>query len=99
MSHNGFSFIDVLQPCHTFFNTYDLYNEKTYELTEENHDPSDFDLAMEKARKWPYDTEEKIPIGIFYRVEKPTYEKRLLKGRIPVKMTPGDLKTILENHV
>ena len=99
VSHDGFSFIDVLQPCHTFFNTYDLYNEKTYELTEENHDPSDFDLAMEKARKWPYETEEKIPIGIFYRIEKPTYEERLLKGRIPVKMTPGGVKTILENHI
>ena len=99
VKHKGFSFIDVLQPCHTFFNIYDFYNEKTYELTEENHDPTSYEQAMAKAREWPYETEEKIPIGTFYQVEKPTYEERLLKGRIPANMTPGDIKTVLEHHL
>ncbi|RLB06138.1 MAG: 2-oxoacid:ferredoxin oxidoreductase subunit beta, partial [Deltaproteobacteria bacterium] len=75
------------------------YNEKTYELTEENHDPTSYEQAMAKAREWPYETEEKIPIGTFYQVEKPTYEERLLKGRIPANMTPGDIKTVLEHHL
>ncbi len=99
VNHDGFSFIDVLQPCHTFFNTYDLYNEKTYELTKENHDPGSYDEAMKRAREWPYETDKKIPIGIFYKTKKPTYEDRLLKGRIPVKMTPNDVEPMLEKHL
>jgi 2-oxoglutarate ferredoxin oxidoreductase subunit beta len=77
--HKGFSFIDVLQPCVTFFNTYEFYRKHCYKLEEAGHDPSDFNSALEKAREWDYNTDEgaSIPIGIFYRVEKPTYEERL----------------------
>ena len=35
---------------------------------------------MEKAREWDYnrdDEEVRIPIGIFYKVQKPTYEERV----------------------
>jgi len=27
ITHKGFSFVDVLQPCISFFNTYQFYNE------------------------------------------------------------------------
>ncbi len=76
--HKGFSFVDVLQPCVAFYNTYDLYNRQTYKLEQTDHDPSDFEKAYSKALEWDYNREDvKIPIGIFYRVEKPTYEERL----------------------
>ena len=74
MRHRGFAFIDVLQPCYTFFNTYEFYNRYVKEISPE-HDPRDFTAAMELALKWSYSFEaEEIPIGIFYQIEKPVYE-------------------------
>jgi 2-oxoglutarate ferredoxin oxidoreductase subunit beta len=99
VNHKGFSFIDVLQPCFTFFNTYDYYNERVYEFTEQDHDASDRNAAFVKAREWAYGEGERIPIGIFYQVKKPTYEERLLAGRIPVRLTPGDIRPVLEKHI
>ncbi len=99
VSHKGFSFIDVLQPCFTFFDTYDYYNERVYEFTQQDHDASDRTAAFEKAREWGYGAGERIPIGIFYRVEKPTYEEKLLAGRVPVQLTPGDIRAVLEKHI
>jgi 2-oxoglutarate ferredoxin oxidoreductase subunit beta len=81
VKHKGFAFIDVLQPCFTFFNTYQFYNKKVYEL--EGHDPSDLEAARMRAREWNYDMEaEKIPIGIFYKVERPAYDEQVLRGMV-----------------
>ncbi|SMO69248.1 2-oxoglutarate ferredoxin oxidoreductase subunit beta [Balnearium lithotrophicum] len=80
IKHKGFSFIDVLQPCVTFFNTFPFYRKHCYKLEEVNHDVTNFELAVERAKEWDYndDSEDvRIPIGIFYRVEKPTYEERV----------------------
>ncbi len=96
--HEGFAFIDVLQPCFTFFNTYDYYNETVYELSEQDHDPADRESAYARAREWNYGTGDRIPIGLFYRVEKPTFEERLLAGRIPVKLKPKDIRPLLAKH-
>lgn len=99
IQHKGFSFIDVLQPCHTFFNTYDYYNERVYNLADDDHNASVFEDALRKAREWSYAEGERIPIGIFYQVEKPTYEEKLLGGRIPVSMKPKDIRPVLEEHI
>ncbi len=45
IKHEGFSFVEVLQPCVTFNNTYHLYNEKCQII--EEHDPSDKEKARE----------------------------------------------------
>jgi len=99
VNHKGFSFIDVLQPCFTFFNTYDFYNERVYEFSAKDHDVSDRKAAIVKAGEWAYGKGEKIPIGIFYQIIKPTYEEKLLEGRIPVQLTPGDIRPVLEKHI
>jgi 2-oxoglutarate/2-oxoacid ferredoxin oxidoreductase subunit beta len=99
INHKGFSFIDVLQPCFSFFNTYDYYNERVYEFTEQDHDAADRDAAFAKAKEWAYGEGEQIPIGIFYQINKPTYEEKLLAGRIPVQLTPGDIRPVLEKHI
>jgi 2-oxoglutarate/2-oxoacid ferredoxin oxidoreductase subunit beta len=99
INHKGFSFVDVLQPCFSFFNTYDFYNERVYEFTQQDHDATDRAAAFEKAREWGYGVGDRIPIGIFYRVEKPTYEEKLLAGRVPVQLTPGDIRPVLEKHI
>ncbi|MGD8981856.1 MAG: thiamine pyrophosphate-dependent enzyme [Desulfobacterales bacterium] len=99
VNHKGFSFIDVLQPCFTFFNTYDYYNERVYEISQKDHDASDRKAAFVKAGEWAYGVGDQIPIGIFYQVKKPTYEEKLLEGRIPVQLTPGDIRPVLEKHI
>lgn len=99
VNHKGFSFIDVLQPCFTFFNTYDYYNERVYEFSLEDHDASDRNAAFVRAQEWAYREGERIPIGIFYQVNKPTYEEKLLGGRVPVLLKPGDIRPVLEKHI
>jgi len=97
--HNGFAFIDVLQPCFTFYNTYDYYNKNVYELKEEAHDPGDRNAALKRSREWAYEKDEPIPIGIFFRVQRPVYEERLLAGRIPIQLKPGDITPVLAKHL
>ncbi len=75
IKHRGFALIDVLQPCVTWDRErgYAWYNERVYELEEENHDYTDKNMAYAKAYEWG----DRIPIGIFYWVEEPTLEDRL----------------------
>ena len=79
--HKGFAFIDVLQPCFTFFNTYQYYNSRVYDLAD--HDASNLDRAHERAKEWNYGSgeSERIALGLFYKTEKPTFEDRILRGK------------------
>ena len=84
VEHKGFSFIDILQPCVSFFNTYQFYNEKVYER--ENENLTSKKDALKKIEEWNYGkNNSKIPIGIFYKIQRPVYEKRLLRNLIPAK--------------
>jgi 2-oxoglutarate ferredoxin oxidoreductase subunit beta len=76
IKHKGFSFIDVLQPCISFFNLKEFYDKKIYELDGKNL--SSKEEALRKIEEWNYeDGEGKIPIGIFYKIEKPTFEEKI----------------------
>jgi 2-oxoglutarate ferredoxin oxidoreductase subunit beta len=82
--HPGYALVDVLQPCVTFnrASAYDFYNPRVYKLEETDHDPSTnsgHDVA-DKTAAWElaYEWGERIPIGVFYRVEGvPTYEEQV----------------------
>ena len=88
MKHKGFAFIDVFQPCVTFnyLNTYDWFKQRVYKLEEAGQDITDRGKALEKAFEWG----DKIPIGIFYKEDGPTFldemphvkENPLLKQKI-----------------
>jgi len=68
----GFAMVDVLQPCVAWnrINTYDFYKERVYKL-EEDHDPTDLMKAYERGMEWG----DRIPIGVFYKVERPVYRE------------------------
>jgi len=70
--HKGFSIIDVFQPCPTYnkVQTADWYKQRIFKLDESGHDTSDKIAAIKMGEMWG----EKIPIGLFYKVDKPTYE-------------------------
>jgi 2-oxoglutarate ferredoxin oxidoreductase subunit beta len=67
----GFALVDILQPCVTFNkkNTFQWYGKMTYRLPED-HDTSDLMKAFALALEW----EERIPLGILYRKERPAFE-------------------------
>ena len=76
LQHSGYALVDVLQPCVTFNrpSSYDFYNPRVYKLEETDHDVTDKTAAWERAYEWG----ERVPIGIFYRVEGvPTYEEQV----------------------
>ena len=66
----GFALVDILQPCVTFNkkNTYEWYGKMAYKLPE-GHDVADRVRAFALALEW----EERIPLGVLYRKERPTF--------------------------
>ena len=76
VEHKGFAFIDVLQPCVSFNNTYQKYNQLVEIL---DRIPGSYEEAMAVARK-----KDKLPIGILYRVEEPVYHKALYGDWNPI---------------
>lgn len=75
IKHKGFSFIDILQPCIAFHNTTSYFKQHIYKLEECGHNPSNYEEAFKKAREWDYCFEDgKVPIGIFYKSERASYE-------------------------
>ena len=85
--HEGFSFIDVLQPCVTYNNTYKKYNALV-EIFDSI--PSSYNEAITAAKKV-----DKLPIGIIYKVDKPVYHHQLQGDWIPV-LNHLERKEILE---
>ncbi|MCA9308115.1 2-oxoacid:ferredoxin oxidoreductase subunit beta [candidate division WWE3 bacterium] len=73
--HRGFSLVVILQPCvtfnhmytHYFFQKNTYYLDKTHDITNKLH-------ALEKSMEWDLN---KIPLGIFYKVESPSYEDQI----------------------
>ncbi len=98
--HKGFSFVEVLQPCVAFYNTFEFYRRKVYEL--KKHNVSDRNSAMKKIREWDYINDEKakkIPIGVFYKIKKPVFEDNLVKTKKPYGLPIPVLKNFLQKYI
>jgi len=98
IAHKGFAFIDVFSPCVTYnkLNTYAWFKERIYKLEDEapDRDPADFSDAMSTAMEF----DDRIPIGLVYKVEKPTYEDTepvLLNGPL-IKQPLGIKKELFD---
>ncbi len=72
IKHRGFALVDILQPCVSFnkINTFKWYGERVYRLDEEGYMPDDRVTAFKRSLEWG----DKIPIGVFYKKEKPILE-------------------------
>ena len=102
IEHKGFALVDIFSPCVTYnkHNTYPWFRERVYKLEEERHDTSDFRLAMEKAFEWG----ARIPLGVLYKVERPTYEEAepaLSSGRplVTQPLARTDLAALMEDFI
>jgi 2-oxoglutarate ferredoxin oxidoreductase subunit beta len=73
IQHKGFSFVDVFSPCVTYnkINTFDFFRQRVYKLESAGHDPTSSVRAWERSLEWG----DKIPIGLFYKADRPTYEE------------------------
>ena len=78
VEHRGFSFIDVLQPCVSFNNTYEKYNGLVEVL---KSTPGTWEEALALAGR-----RDRLPIGVFYEIEKPVFHEELYGDWNPVAM-------------
>jgi len=72
--HKGFSLVDVLQVCVTYYNMYEYYDKRVYELKE--HNPLDYNQALNKIREWDYNNSSPIALRAFYKKEIPAFEQK-----------------------
>jgi len=91
LKHKGFAFIEIIQPCIVFHPDKNL-KEHSYMI--KNHDSKNIEKAMKLADEFNYETYNKIPMGIFYKKERPTFEELNppLKELIKKKKSWGDIK-------
>ena len=84
IQHKGFALVDVFSPCVTFNNDngHDFFKERVKKLEDEEHDPSDWQTACEKAMAWG----DTIYTGLFFQKEAHT-----LDGSEPVLREGGPL--------
>jgi 2-oxoglutarate/2-oxoacid ferredoxin oxidoreductase subunit beta len=70
--HKGFSFVDVLQVCVTYFNMYESYNKRVYEV--QGNDVGNFNDALKIIRSFDYNNPDvPIPLGKFYQKDAPRF--------------------------
>lgn len=100
INHKGFALIDILQPCvsFNFKNTFGWYQQRVYKVGED-YDPTDKSAAFAKAQEWG----DRIPIGVIYQEERPTYEEQipaLSKGPlVRQKIEPAQVERLLDEFI
>lgn len=75
--HKGFSFVEVLQPCVSYNNTYQYYNQRVKQL---DVVPVDESQALSLVKNT-----EDIYIGIFRELQRSVFHESLLAGYNPAK--------------
>jgi len=99
--HKGFALVDVLQPCVTFNrkNTYEWFSERVYKLEEIDHDVTNKQTALMKSLEW----NDHIPIGLFYKETRLTYEDELPQiAKTPLvkqRIEDIDIRTLMDEFV
>ncbi|MDD5752837.1 MAG: thiamine pyrophosphate-dependent enzyme, partial [Candidatus Pacebacteria bacterium] len=94
IDHEGFSFIEVLQPCISFMDNFKFYNEKIYEIEEEKRTKQQ---ARKLIEEWKYAEVGNIPLGVFYSEVKDSYEK--IMNREIIKDKAVNIEKCLEAHL
>jgi len=95
--HKGFSIVDVLQVCVTYYNLYEYYDKRVYEL--KDHDASDRTAAYNKIREWDYNSDSPIPLGVFYKKEPPAIKDSYLARGAQYVDREARLKEVIDGAV
>lgn len=94
--HEGFSFVEVLQICATYFNRADCYNDQVYDL--EDLDTADFEQALAKAREWDYTSRAPIPLGTFYDRKMPAFGETFRHLEKRTRSRDEAVRAVLEEY-
>lgn len=100
IEHKGFSFVSIISPCPTFntIDTFEYYRPRIYSIEDLHADKTDRIKAYEIAESSLDHTknpEAKVPVGVFYKVDKPTYDSKIAALKVKYKGTnTPDLKAI-----
>ncbi|MGN7611256.1 thiamine pyrophosphate-dependent enzyme [Magnetococcales bacterium HHB-1] len=94
IAHKGFSYVNIFSQCPTFnlIDTIKFYRSIVREVPED-HDVTDRGAAMELARR---DADGKAPVGLIYKVEKPTLTDRLIDIEKAAGGPNVDMKDIID---
>ena len=81
MDHPGFSLIDTFQPCPVFnpAQSTDWYRERLIKLEDKKHTPDNLEAAWKQSMR-----SDKLPIGIFFKEEKPAYHDNIPQLEVPL---------------
>ncbi|WP_027186257.1 thiamine pyrophosphate-dependent enzyme [Desulfovibrio inopinatus] len=94
IQHEGFSLIDISQPCVSFnkVNTFGWYKERCKPLPED-YDPTDWGTAMNTAMQFG----ETIPQGVIYKNDRPAFGSNIpaMQGEPLARRNP-DLSVLAE---
>lgn len=120
IKHRGSAFIDILQTCPTYNDVYtkEWFEDsvegkpRLYKLDETGYDPivhdaNDADEIVAKkvqAVSKSYEWGDKIPVGVYYKVDRPTYEDEVASRRpslgetslVDVDLEDRDVSPIME---
>jgi 2-oxoglutarate ferredoxin oxidoreductase subunit beta len=98
--HQGVSVVEVLQPCVTFHKecTHTFYQEHIYQLPDD-WDVTNKEQAFAKSLEWG---EKRIPVGLFYKVDQPTYESQFPfatdKGIVKKPIDRSRIRELFESY-
>jgi 2-oxoglutarate/2-oxoacid ferredoxin oxidoreductase subunit beta len=78
IEHKGFALVEIVQPCITLFDTREFFKDKFYWLPPD-FATNDLQTAMQKVSENEDLSAQagKIPLGVFYDVNKSTFEENL----------------------
>ncbi|MFN3478231.1 MAG: thiamine pyrophosphate-dependent enzyme, partial [bacterium] len=79
IDHKGFSFVNILSPCITYYRAEDVKTFKDKVKSLEEQYLTDLPRAVYNSTVYEY------YVGVFYKVEKPTFNESVLRGNVPVK--------------
>ncbi|MDD5237153.1 MAG: thiamine pyrophosphate-dependent enzyme [Candidatus Omnitrophica bacterium] len=94
--HRGFSLVDVLQVCVTYYNMYEYYDKRVYEI--KNHDAADYNQALQKVREWDYNADKPIALGVFYKKDAPGFEENFPHRQVKADRD-SEIKEFLKSFV
>ncbi|NTU69654.1 2-oxoacid:ferredoxin oxidoreductase subunit beta [bacterium] len=97
IKHKGFSHVDVLQVCKTFFDQHDYYDKLVYNLVD--HDSKDSKKAFKKIIEWDYNTQAKIPLGVLYEKSDFNFDEAFKSYRVSQAKTDKAIKNIVKNSI
>ncbi|HMA05287.1 MAG TPA: thiamine pyrophosphate-dependent enzyme, partial [Methanomicrobiales archaeon] len=93
--HKGFSFVDILQICATYFDVHDVYDKYVYELA--GHDTKNPQQALQKILEWDYNIPAPIALGTLYEKDLPSFESRFARQPASPADRRGKIRALLDS--